>query len=382
MDQLTEFFSGLFATDKWPPRWFCGYWSDFHGWLYIFSDLLIWFAYMCIPVILIRYVRLKKGVPMPRVFWIFGAFIFLCGLTHLIDAIIFWEPIYRFSALVRLITGIVSLSTVVALIHYFEAALGLKTSKEFEFELNYRKQAVKELKRSNKDLADFAHIASHDLQSPLTTIKAYLEYLNKHYAPQLDEKGERMISTTVSSVNRMQTLVDDLLSFSLVGKKSKITAVDLNEVIHHIENDMAVDLAKKEAKIRFKNLPTIQADRSEIHLVMYNLINNGIKYQKEGIKPVIRITAEGRGAYWEIRVQDNGIGIEEKNLQKIFKLFHRLHAKNEYEGTGIGLATVAKIIERYGGSIKAESQFGKGTTFIINLPKLIKLTSQYDPEDQ
>jgi chemotaxis family two-component system sensor kinase Cph1 len=115
MEQLIEFFSRLTDTSDWPPRWFCGRWTDFHGWLYIASDLMIWLAYMVIPLVLIRYLFVKKGVPLPGVFWLFGAFILLCGLTHLFDVAMFWIPMYRLNALVRFLTGIVSIVTVVTL---------------------------------------------------------------------------------------------------------------------------------------------------------------------------------------------------------------------------------------------------------------------------
>ena len=132
MNQFIEFFSKLLSTSDWPPRWYCGTWSDFHGWLYILSDLTIWLAYMCIPIILLRFVVVKRGVPLRGVFWLFGAFILLCGLTHLVDAVIFWVPAYRISALVRFITGIVSIGTVLAMIKYFDDAVGLRTSQEYE----------------------------------------------------------------------------------------------------------------------------------------------------------------------------------------------------------------------------------------------------------
>ena len=138
---------------------------------------MIWLAYVVIPLILIRYLFIKKGVPFPGVFWLFSVFILLCGLRHLIDAVVFWVPIHRISALVRFLTGIVSIATVIALFRYFDEAVGLRTSKEYEHELLFRQKAVQELSRSNEKLQQFAYVALHDLQSPLKTIFNYLNLL-------------------------------------------------------------------------------------------------------------------------------------------------------------------------------------------------------------
>ena len=141
MKTIAEFFNELFSTADWPARWNCGNWTDFHGWLYIVSDLAIWGAYFVIPILLILFVKKKPSLPLPKVFWLFGAFILFCGLTHLIDAIIFWWPAYRLSALVRFITAIVSWITIFALYKYLPVALSLKTAKDFEKELFDRKKS-------------------------------------------------------------------------------------------------------------------------------------------------------------------------------------------------------------------------------------------------
>lgn len=141
MDQISEFFEKLFDAGNWPDRWHCGKWSEFHGWLYIISDLAIWAAYFVIPVFLIRFLKKKPGIPLAKVFWLFGLFILFCGLTHLMDAIIFWWPAYRLSAILRLITGIVSWITVFAIYKYFPQALALKTSREFSAEIAERRKS-------------------------------------------------------------------------------------------------------------------------------------------------------------------------------------------------------------------------------------------------
>ncbi len=141
MNQTSEFFEQFFTTDNWPARWHCGEWTEFHGWLYIISDVAIWAAYFAIPFFLIQFIKKKPNIPLPSVFWLFGAFILFCGLTHLMDAVIFWWPNYKLSALLRLMTAIVSWITVIAIYKFFPVALALKTAKEFEAEISARKKS-------------------------------------------------------------------------------------------------------------------------------------------------------------------------------------------------------------------------------------------------
>ncbi len=154
MDQLTDFFENLFDTGKWPPRWHCGKWSEFHGWLYIISDLLIWAAYFTIPFLLIQFIVRKKDIPFPKIFWLFGTFILACGTTHLIDALIFWVPIYNFSALIRFFTALVSWGTIIALYKILPEAFSLKTPAELERVVNERTNELHKSIQKSKFIAD------------------------------------------------------------------------------------------------------------------------------------------------------------------------------------------------------------------------------------
>lgn len=158
MDQVIEFFTNILGTNDWPPRWICGKWSDFHGWLYIISDITIWLAYFMIPVILIWFIQQRPHIPFLPVFWLFGAFIILCGATHLIDAIIFWWPAYRLSAIVRFVTAIVSMATVFALVRDLPKALNFasqSTEENRKDELQKTEDKwINELKEKNKIIRD------------------------------------------------------------------------------------------------------------------------------------------------------------------------------------------------------------------------------------
>lgn len=157
--QATEFFSKLFDTSDWPPRWHCGTWSDFHGWLYIISDLLIWASYFLIPVLLIRMVTGRKDMPFPKIVWLFGAFIILCGTTHLVDAIIFWWPAYRLSALIRLLTAIISVFSVYALYRILPMVFSLRTVKDLEHEINERRIVEEKLAASEFLLSEAGRVS-------------------------------------------------------------------------------------------------------------------------------------------------------------------------------------------------------------------------------
>ena len=154
MEQLKDFFENFFSTGDWPPRWYCGKWSEFHGWLYIISDFLIFAAYFTIPFLLIHFIIRKKNVPFPKVFWLFGAFIFACGATHLIDAIIFWYPAYKLSAIIRLVTAIVSWATIIALYRVLPSAFSLKTPAELEKIVDQRTEELRISIERSKFIAD------------------------------------------------------------------------------------------------------------------------------------------------------------------------------------------------------------------------------------
>ncbi|HEV7348827.1 sensor histidine kinase [Telluribacter sp.] len=378
MNQIIEFFSKLGDTSDWPPRWYCGTWSEFHGWLYIASDLLIWLAYMSIPLILLRFVVVKRGIPLKRVFWLFGAFILLCGLTHLVDAFIFWVPIYRISALVRLLAGIVSIGTVIALIKYFDTAVGLRTSDEFEFELKYRQKALQALERSNEELKQFAYVASHDLQSPLKTIEGYLGLLESKYKEQLDEPGLKLIKTTTNSTHRMRDLINDLLEFSQVGLGQDLSEVPMDDVLAEVLEEMQQEIDESGAKITATRLPVLRASRIDMKRVFQNLLSNSIKYSRKGIQPEIKVSVREKAFEWVFSIEDNGIGIDEIYFEKIFQVFQRLHGRNEYPGTGVGLATCKKIIETHSGRIWLNSNLGKGSNFRFTIPKDLKTIYDYE----
>ena len=227
---------------------------------------------------------------------------------------------------------------------------------------------VEELARSNRDLEQFAYVASHDLQEPLRMVAAYTQLLAERYRGKLDENADKYIAYAVEGALRMQTLIQDLLAFSRVGRNGLGHArMDCNEVVEEALQNLRVAVEESGAVIHREALPPVHANRTQLVQLFQNLIGNAIKFRGPQ-KPVITIKGEERGAMAEFTVADNGIGIAGEHLELIFVIFQRLHTRDEYAGNGVGLAICKKIVEQHGGRISAESQVGTGTTFRFSLP--------------
>jgi PAS domain S-box-containing protein len=229
---------------------------------------------------------------------------------------------------------------------------------------------ARELANSNAELEQFAYVASHDLQEPLRMITSFLTQLELKYGEQLDERARKYIHFAVDGARRMRQIILDLLEFSRVGRiEEEPEIIDLNQLVAEVCTLQSKRLREKNAEVNFSDLPEIQGYRTPLIQVFQNLISNAVKYSKESIAPVVNITSRESAAYWEFSVQDNGIGMEADHFDKIFVIFQRLHTKDKFSGSGIGLAIVKKIIENLGGKIWVESELGNGTTFFFTLKK-------------
>lgn len=241
----------------------------------------------------------------------------------------------------------------------------IRIRKSFNDEL--KKQSAL-LKRSNEDLSLFAYIASHDLQEPLRVISSYSHLLSKRYVNKLDEDADKFIDYVVTGCSRMEALIEGLLAFSRVDtQKGDEKSIWIDEVLQDIKKDLRIKINETFALITWGEMPNIYADPVQIRTVFQNLISNAIKYNHSK-PPKIDIHAVQEGEFWKFHVQDNGIGIDEKYYDKVFVIFKRLHSRDKYSGTGIGLSVSKKIIERYGGEITLKSNLNEGSTFIFTLP--------------
>lgn len=229
---------------------------------------------------------------------------------------------------------------------------------------------TKALEISNEELEQFAYVASHDLQEPLRMVTSFMSQLEKKYGDVIDEKGKRYIEYAVDGAKRMRQIILDLLDYSRVGKMDdQKEDVDLNELLKGIQILFRKQMEDKKAMLRVGAMPMLHSFVAPLQQVFQNLIGNALKFTKFNVPAMIRISSEDKGDVWLFSISDNGIGIEAEDLEKIFIIFKQLNSKEEFPGSGIGLAVTKKIIEKQGGKIWVESQIGLGSTFYFTLPK-------------
>jgi light-regulated signal transduction histidine kinase (bacteriophytochrome) len=225
-----------------------------------------------------------------------------------------------------------------------------------------------ELMRSNAELQQFAYVASHDLQEPLRMVASYTQLLARRYEGKLDQDADEFIAFAVDGAKRMQALINDLLAYSRVGTQGRdFTQTDLNEIVDRVIADLTAAIDDTGATAHREHLPTVPGDPVQLGQLFQNLISNAIKFRGSET-PRVDVTAERQGREWRVSVRDNGIGIAPEFADRIFIIFQRLHTRDEYPGTGIGLAICKKIVERHGGQIWLESEPGAGATFTFTLP--------------
>lgn len=231
------------------------------------------------------------------------------------------------------------------------------------------RQRTAEMESKNKELEQFAYVASHDLQEPLRTISGFVELLQKEYRDRLDGNGSKYLEYLSQGSDRMKTLIKDLLDYSRIGREKEAMPVDSREMLKEVLADLDKSIRESGAIIRASPLPVLRAYPTELKLLLQNLITNAIKFRNPDRAPEIHIGAQSEPGWWKFTVSDNGIGIEAQFLERIFIIFQRLHSRTMYEGSGIGLAHGKKIAELHGGNIWAESVPGEGSSFFFTISK-------------
>ncbi|TWT74519.1 Phytochrome-like protein cph1 [Posidoniimonas polymericola] len=500
------FLGWVLDTSPYPPRWRCGRWTAGIGWLHIVSDTLIWAAYLAIPLTLGWFARTRPDLPFRRVYLLFGAFILLCGLSHLMEAVIFWWPAYGLAGCLKAATAFVSVTTVVALVRIAPLAMAYRSPDECEtlieqrtgelqlaqhealqviessptgivmadesgviimvngvterifgwkredlvgrpievlLPVRYRAahpaqrdnyfndpsvrrmgagrelfglrangeefpveiglqpvqtrnglrvvsaivdtsersamaraidaksgelaEANAALLRSNQELETFAFVASHDLQEPLRKISSYCQLLKEEKGDQLDPEAVSYLDVSINGAERLRVLVKDLLSLSRIATQGEpLAPTDANACLNAALDNLALQIEESQARVECEGLPRVMADESQLTLLFQNLIGNALKYRSSE-PPVINITAEGQGRECVVSIEDNGIGIPQEYAAKVFQIFQRLHSRDKYSGTGIGLALCRRVVERFGGSIWVDPAPGGGSVFRFQL---------------
>lgn len=368
---MEEFFSNLSDATNWPPRWVCGKWSEFHGWLYIGSDLAIWAAYFTIPVTMLLFItKRKEDIPFVKIFWLFIFFILACGTTHLVDAIMFWYPAYRVSALILFITAAVSWTAVYGLFKVLPDAISLRSPAQLQRVIEARTAELsatnENLLNINKELDTFIYIASHDLKSPINNLEGLLDIAKNE--KKSDTLTREVYDKMDFCIKRMKKTISDLSEVIKVEKKQldDIQDNDVLELINEVlsENE---ELFKKSGSeiILDLQVPLIRFSRTILKSTLYNLLTNAAKYRSPIRKSTIKISLLREEGDVILRVMDNGIGIDlDLYGHKIFGLFKRFH--DHVEGSGLGLYMIKRMIEDKGGKIEVTSKPEQGSVFTVH----------------
>lgn len=242
----------------------------------------------------------------------------------------------------------------------------LTARKEAEDQI---RRYAEDLKRSNQELEHFAYVASHDLQEPLRTVSSFSQLLASRYAGKLDKDADEFIDFVVDGAKRMQTLINDLLAFSRIGTRGNPFApVACEDIVNAARANLDVAIEESRASITHDSLPSVVGDRTQLTQLFQNLFGNAIKFRRDEEPPRVHVSAGLDAGVWHFSVRDNGIGIAPQYFDRIFIIFQRLHGREEYPGTGIGLALCKKIVERHGGRMWVNSESGRGSTFHFTIP--------------
>lgn len=402
MLRIWEFLS----TEGFQPHGMCLMWRPDVFWMHVVSDAVIVLSYVSIPAALIYIAYKRPDLIFRRVILLFGAFIIACAMTHLFGMWTMWVPDYSIEGLFKMIAALVSAATAITLwplMPRFLAApsaqqmaakntelaleidqrkatqLELQTlNRELEQRVRERTEALQksnadlrereaELSRSNGELEQFAYMASHDLQEPLRMISSYCSLLHSRYAEKLDEQGVQFIEYAVDGADRMRSLIADLLRYSQVGQDGiEQGPVALDDAVDDAIRSLSAVIAENGARVSFGNLPVVSGDSGLLAQVFQNLIGNAIKFRADDA-PDIRISAARDGGNWTISVSDNGVGIDPKYAERVFRMFQRLHGRDAYPGNGLGLALCQRILHRHGGAIWIASSQTPGTTVCFTL---------------
>lgn len=383
---LFQFLARLFTSD-FMPHGHCFFWRPEILWLHVVSDFIIGLSYYLIPFALFQFVRKRKDLVFNWIFILFAIFILACGTTHFMNIWTMWHGTYRLDGMVKLLTALASILTASLLYPLIPKALALKSPLQLEREVRQRTQELREankslegmtskleefnrkILRSNKELEQFAYVASHDLQEPMRTVGNYVDLLGARIAPKLSDEEKEYLRFALEGARRAQAVIRDLLGFSRVGTdKEEFRDTDMNLVAQKAVDNLRTQIDQAGADVHVEPLPIIQADNLQMLQLLQNLISNAVKYRGEN-PCKIQIFSGEETSQWIFTVKDNGIGIAPQYHEKVFEIFQRLHDRKKYDGTGMGLSICRKIIELHRGKIWIESDLGVGTRFIFTIPK-------------
>jgi len=393
----------LFSSGNFEPHGYCYLWNPGLVWLHVISDSLIAAAYFAIPVVLALFIRRRRDLPFSWMFVLFGVFIVACGSTHLMEVWNLWHGNYWLAGVIKAATAAASVPTAVLLARLMPEAVDLPSFSQWikanaalkaeilerkEAELNLRiseasfreqaeeirklnselSQKLVELGIVNRELESFSYSVSHDLRTPLRHIDGFARILKEEHAAELSQEGCRYVDRVVQAANHMGHLVDDLLNLARIGRKEMVRQrVRLDELVREAMADLPPEISERQIEWKIEPLAEADYDPGLVKLVLVNLLSNAVKFTKDRQPAVIEVATRDTEKGKAFVVRDNGVGFDPKYADKLFGVFQRLHREEDFAGTGIGLATVQRIVHRHGGEVWAESTPGKGAAFFFTL---------------
>jgi signal transduction histidine kinase len=372
------------------PHGYCFSWQKDLVTLHVVANILIAVAYFTIPVTLWTFARRRTDLRFSGIFVMFGLFIMACGVTHLMDVWTLWYPDFWLDGWLRLMTAVVSIATAFVLWRLVPIALTLpspdtlkRANDELHAEIARRQAYEDELRAMNQrmarqidELESLSYAISHDVRGPLRHIEGFARVLADTYPLPAGHPAHRYIGRIRSSVRHLSNIVEGLLAFSRVSRSEMhLERCDTGRLISEVLDELAPDMENRAVNLRVTALPDIQADPKLMYQVFYNLIANAVKYTRDRDPATIEIDCvEDTASRVVIRVRDNGAGFDMQYAGKLFGVFQRLHHADEFEGTGIGLANVRRIVERHGGEVWADGKVGAGASFFLSFPRTPALT--------
>jgi signal transduction histidine kinase len=358
---MTEADTSWFASGQFLPAGHCYLWSPGVLWMNVVADVLIAMAYFTIPFALLYIARRRRDLPFDWLVVCFGIFIVACGLTHVMNVWNVWHAHYWVAGVVKLITAAASVPTAILLWRFLPSILMLPSQRQL-------RDANESLARANRELEAFTASVSHDLRSPLTTIAGQAGLLELSLPDATDEQ-KRRLSRIQGSVRQMSELIEALLVLSRISRQTlHREIVDVTALAESIVQDMRQKDPTRSVEVVIQPNMTVHGDRRLVGDLFQNLIGNAWKFTSKTTSARIEIGQSAGGSLATLFIRDNGAGFDMAYEQKLFKPFQRLHGSADFDGSGVGLATVARIVDRHGGRIWAEGKPNAGAVFYFTLP--------------
>jgi light-regulated signal transduction histidine kinase (bacteriophytochrome) len=361
---MTDSDARWFDSNHFMPHGHCYFWTPGVLWMHVVSDILITMAYFAIPFVLLHIARRRRDMPFKGLFICFSAFIVACGLTHVMNVWNVWNSAYWLEGAMKVLTAAASVPTAILLWRALPGVLSLPSHKQL-------REANESLARANREMEAFTASVSHDLRSPLTTIAGQAGLLELSMGAHITDDQRRRLLRIENSVKQMSELIDALLVLSRISRHTlHREIVDVSALAEHVVADLRQKDPLRSVLVSIQPAMAVHGDRRLLNDMLANLIANAWKFTSKTAEAHIEIGQKNSGSMATLYIRDNGAGFNMAYEQKLFKPFQRLHGTEEFEGTGIGLATVARIIERHGGRIWAESKVQQGAVFYFTLPTM------------